>query len=234
MVETWNKLETGVLQEDTLLLKACKAGAYGNSFLYNGGGVYHAYFVYLCGNPNRTLFEEKPDLFYDKSLVCMSSDWEDFIRKQTTLDSILLRRLMVPLCKFSPKKLPMLPSGYRLTAFDADAFSIHPFRHGLFYDGYDDFSKRGSGAVVWYGNRIVASASSHLTLGNDVELDVTTDAEHRRKGLADHCVAAMLNNCAARGLTVHWDAKNTPSMNMALTHGFRLQQEYAVYILKHG
>ena len=105
MVETWTKLETGVLQEDTLLLKACKAGAYGNSFLYNGGGVYHAYFVYLCGNPNRTLFKEKPDLFYDKSLVCMSSDWEDFIRKQTTLDSILLRRLMGTIIQILAEKV---------------------------------------------------------------------------------------------------------------------------------
>ena len=85
---------------------------------------------------------------------------------------------------------------------------------------------------MWHGDRIVASASSHLTFENEVELDVTTDAEHRRKGLADHCVAAMMNDCAARGLTVHWDAKNTPSMNMAQSHGFVLQQEYAVYMLK--
>ena len=83
-----------------------------------------------------------------------------------------------------------------------------------------------------FGGRIVASASSHLTFGNEVELDVTTDAGHRGKGLADHCVAAMISDCAARGLTVHWDAKNTPAMNMALGHGFTLRQEYAVYVLK--
>lgn len=232
MIETWNKRESGVLKEETLLLRACKAGMYGNKFPYDGGGVYHAYFVYLCGKPSDTLFEEKPDLFYEKSLVCMSSEWEEYIRKQKSLNSILLRRQMIPLCKFSPKKLSMLPSGYQLATFDAEAFRLHPYGHGSIYGSYDDFAKCGSGAVVWHGGRIVASASSHLTLEKDVELDVTTDAEHRRRGLADHCVAAMINDCAARGLTVHWDAKNTPSMNMALSHGFRLQQEYAVYILK--
>ena len=30
MVEAWNKPESGVLQEETLLLRACKAGVYGN------------------------------------------------------------------------------------------------------------------------------------------------------------------------------------------------------------
>ena len=44
----------------------------------------------------------------------------------------------------------------------------------------------------------------------------------------------MLNDCTARGLTVHWDAQNTASANMATAHGFAEAQEYAVYVLKEG
>ena len=232
MVEVWNKNESGVLREETLLLRACRAGAYGNRIIYDNGGVYQAYFTYLCGQPDEALFEDEPELFFDKSLVCMSPEWEDFIRRQPALDAVLLRRLMKPLCKPSIKALSPLPEGYRLDPFDADAFRAHPYRHGLIYDSYESFLKHGSGAVVRYEDSIVASASSHLTFENHVELDVTTDAGHRQKGLADHCVAAMLNDCASRGLTVHWDAQNTPSMNMARGHGFALQQEFAVYRLK--
>ena len=232
MVEIWDREASGILRKEPLLLRACKACAYGNSMQYDGGAIYQAHFTYLCGIPNQTIYLENPELFLDKLLVCMSLDWENFIRKQQRLDQILLRRLMKPLCKASSKAMSALPSGYQLYAFDEDAFNVHPYGHGSVYRSFEDFSNRGSGAVVRYGDIIVASASSHLTFVSDVELDVTTDAEHRKKGLADHCVAAMINDCANRGLIVNWDAKNTPSMNMALSHGFELQQEYAVYVLK--
>lgn len=232
MVEIWNRKDSGILRKEPLLLRACKADAYGNSMQYDGGAIYQAHFTYLCGIPNRTIYLEKPELFFDKLLICLSPDWERFVREQHTLDQILLRRLMKPLCKATTKVLSALPSGYKLCSFDEDAFNEHPYGHGLVYESYEDFSNRGSGAVVRYGDKIVASASSHLTFGSDVELDVTTNEEHRRKGLADHCVAAMINDCAMRGLTVNWDAKNTPSMKMALSFGFEVQQEYAVYVLK--
>ena len=78
----------------------------------------------------------------------------------------------------------------------------------------------------------VAAASSFLSFGSEGELDVFTAPEHRRKGLADHCVAAMMDDCAARGLAVHWDAQNDMSAAMAQSHGFAEEQDYAVYVLK--
>ncbi len=232
MTETWNGKGSGVLREETLLLRACRAGAYGDRIRYGSGEIDEAHFTYLCGFPDRALFEGRPELFFGRLLVCTSPEWEAFIREQPALDAVLLRRLMKPVRGVSPKVLRDLPAGYTLCPFDEEAFRAHPYGHGTVYGSYEAFAERGAGAVVRCGGRIVASASSHLTFGNEVELDVTTDAGHRGKGLADHCVAAMIGDCAARGLTVHWDAKNTPSMNMALGHGFTLRQEYAVYVLK--
>lgn len=232
MTEKWNNQGSGVLREETLLLHACRAGVYGSRIPYASGEICQAYFTYLSGRPNGDLLKERPDLFNGRSLICLSLEWEDYIRTHPALDTILLRRLMKPRCAPSTKTLRPLPTGYRLCPFDEDAFLAHPYGHGSVYGSYEAFARRGSGAVVRYDGSIVASASSHLTLGNDVELDVTTDAGHRGKGLADHCVATMLNDCASRGLIVHWDAKNTPSMTMALQHGFTLQQAYAVYLLK--
>ena len=59
-----------------------------------------------------------------------------------------------------------------------------------------------------------------------------TSPDHRRKGLADRCVDLMMNDCASRGITVHWDAQNEPSTRMAVSHGFEIEQDYAVYLLK--
>ena len=124
MVEIWDREASGILRKEPLLLRACKACAYGNSMQYEGGAIYQAHFTYLCGIPNQTIYLENPELFLDKLLVCMSLDWENFIRKQQRLDQILLRRLMKPLCKASSKAMSALPSGYQLYAFDEDALML--------------------------------------------------------------------------------------------------------------
>ena len=83
-----------------------------------------------------------------------------------------------------------------------------------------------------FGEEIASSASTFLRFEKDIELDVSTDPGHRRQGLADHCVFQLLNDCAARGLTVHWDAQNEASRRMAETHGFQKLKDYAVYVLE--
>lgn len=231
-VEFWNGSESGVLRTPTLLLTACRAGLFGSRTEYSGGCVENALFTYLSGAPDRDFFRRNPELFVEKWLVCMSAEWEAFLREQPALNCVLLRRLMKPRREASTKTLKPLPDGYALSPFDIDAFSARPFGHGGNYRDFADFSARGSGAVVRFGGEIVASASSFLTVGKDVELDVSTSEAHRGKGLADHCVAAMLRDCAERGMTVHWDAQNAPSAGLAEGHGFEPEQEYAVYVLK--
>ena len=132
----------------------------------------------------------------------------------------------------SIKALTPLPPGSALSRFTPEIFAAHPFEHGANYRDYEDFSRRGSGMAVLREGVVVAAASSFLSFGSDVELDVFTAPEHRGKGLADHCVAAMMDDCAARGLTVHWDAQNAMSAAMAQSHGFAEEQDYAVYVLK--
>ncbi len=141
---------------------------------------------------------------------------------------------MEPMCRCSEKVLLPLSDGFALMPFDAEVFLCHPFGHGQNYPDYDGFSKRGSGFVIRYGNDVVSSASSFLTFENEIELDVSTLEPYRRRGLADHCVAALLNDCAERGILVHWDAQNAASAELALSHGFRKEAEYTVTILKHS
>lgn len=104
-----------------------------------------------------------------------------------------------------------------------------PFMHASTYPSYEDFQREASGAVVWYQDRIVSSASSFLSWGKQLELDVVTVKEHRRKGLAIACASAMLLDCRTRGLGVHWNAQNPASRSMAEKLGYRLDCTYQAY-----
>ncbi|MGN0563470.1 MAG: GNAT family N-acetyltransferase [Candidatus Heritagella sp.] len=231
-IALWNKKDSGVLLDSPLLLDACREKRFGTHIEFRGGAVDRALFTYLSGTPNELFFRSNPEWFYEQFLVCMSREWEVFLRAQPSLSLVMARQMMQPMCGVSKKALPPLPAGYKLGMFDLHTFEKHPFGHGANYKNFQAFAKDGSGAVVRYQNEIVASASSFLSFGQEVELDVFTDERHRRKGLADHCVAAMMEDCASRGLTIHWDAQNAASACMAKSHGFALKQEYAVYMLR--
>ena len=62
-----------------------------------------------------------------------------------------------------------------------------------------------------------------------LELDVVTAKEHRRKGLAIACASVLLLNCRTRGLSVHWDAQNPASRSMSEKLGYRLDCTYQAY-----
>ena len=138
---------------------------------------------------------------------------------------------MKPACCFSISDFPVIPDGYRLAGMDGNAFAEHPFSHGINYASWSAFQAEGSGAVVYCGQEIVAAASSFISLGREVELDVFTEEAHRGKHLASACVAWMLRNCMERGITVHWDAQNEASRFLAQKFGFETETEYPVYWL---
>lgn len=226
--EIWNKDGSGVLSVEPLILTACKEGKIGSVFSYPDGCIYKTVFTYLCGKPEEKFISENPDLIYNSRLVCMSSEWEEYIRKMP-VKFILRRELMKPLCADSGKKMKKLPEGYSIGAFTEEIFEKHPFDHGRGYADYKDFSERAAGAAVLFDGQVVSASSSFLTLGDHVELDVFTEPEHRGKGLADHCVFEMLRQSRSKGFTVHWDAQNPMSSKMAIGHGFVPETEYAVY-----
>ncbi len=229
--EIWNKDGSGVLAEEPLILTACKEGKLGTVLSYPGGAIYKTIFTYLCGKPDEQFLAENPDVIYNTRLVCMSSEWEEYIRK-LPIKFILRRELMAPLCSESKKVMRALPKGYSISSFTEEIFESHPFDHGRGYADYQDFSEKATGAVVLFDGKVVSASSSFLTFEDHVELDVFTDEEHRGKGLADHCVYEMIRQSHSKGLTVHWDAQNPMSAKMAIGHGFVPQAEYAVYWLE--
>ncbi len=169
--------------------------------------------------------------FRNRPLVCLTDAWETLIREQYPDAAIYRRTVMKPACRFIIPEIPELPEGYRLADMDEAAFEQHPFSHGEHYSGWAAFQAEGSGATAYYGEKIVAAASYFLSMKNEIELDVSTQEDHRGKKLATACIARMLQDCMKRGITAHWDAQNEVSRHLAEKFGFEAEQEYSVYWL---
>ena len=217
-----------------LLLRACQDNRFGTIHTYADGCIYEAYFIYLVGNVNNELIANFKSRWGDRTFVCLTSIWQKTL--VTMYPEIFCTRRSVMTNQFNSNNINglekitrLISADYQLRAFDEDAFKIKPFGFGSNYQSYEDFKLNGSGYVVWYNDEIVSSASSFLTYGNDVEMNLYTLPAHRRKGLGIACSAAMLINCIERQINVHWDAQNFASRNIAEKLGYKIQHVYNAY-----
>ena len=214
-----------------LLYQATMQGVFGKREQFSRGSITDALFVYLDGEPEPESVARVDSRFRNRPLVCLTDAWEEHIRAQYPDAAVYRRTMMKPACRFILPENTELPEGYLLAGMDEAAFEQHPFSHGEHYSGWAAFQAEGSGATAYYGEKIVAAASSFLSMKNEIELDVSTQEDHRGKKLATACIARMLQDCMKRGITVHWDAQNEISRHLAEKFGFEAEQEYSVYWL---
>ena len=211
-----------------LLYRAALQGVFGKQELYRRSSITDALFVYLDGEPEPESIAQVSFRFRDRPLVCLTKAWEEQIRARYPDAAVYRRTVMKPACRFAVPESTELPEGYRLAVMDKAAFEQHPFSHGENYPSWAAFQAEGSGAVVYHGEEIVSAASSFLSLGGEIELDVFTKESHRGKKLAAACISRMLQDCMERGITVHWDAQNDISRHLAEKFGFEAETEYSV------
>ena len=211
-----------------LLYRAALRGAFGRREQFSRSSITDALFVYLDGEPEEDSIGVVDSRFRNRPLVCLTKAWEEQIRARYPDVAVYRRTVMKPACRFTIPENTELPEGYRLAGMDEAAFAQHPFSHGENYPCWAAFQAEGSGAVVYHGGEIVSAASSFLSLGGEIELDVFTKESHRGKNLAAACISRMLQDCMERGITVHWDAQNDVSRHLAERFGFEAETEYSV------
>jgi len=214
-----------------LLYRAALQGRFGKRTEFGRGSITDALFVYLDGEPEPESIAAVDTRFRNRPLVCLTEAWKAAIEERYPDAAVYRRFQMKPSDRFILPEDPEIPEGYRLAGMDASAFAEHPFSHGENYPSWDAFREEGSGAVAYHGGEIAAAASSFLSLGGEVELDVSTKEEHRGRNLASACVCHMLRDCRRRGFTVHWDAQNEISLHLAEKFGFAAETAYSVYWL---
>ncbi len=220
---------------DALLLRACKAGAYGDLRVDDSGYIAVAGFCYCFGRPNAKLWSYLQNNYRSRVVVPMSEDWRRALEEHSPEYAQMRRWAMQPTQKLRDTKHLMemeaqLPKGYVLSSMCAADVSRNPFGHGRQYKTPELFEREGVGCAVRLNEEIVSAASSFITYKNEIEVDVSTVRAHQRKGLARSCTAGLMRLCALKGLQPHWDAQNEASLNLAKELGYEVDCEYTVFV----
>lgn len=130
-----------------------------------------------------------------------------------------------------------LPSGFELVPFDE-----HIYHQAMAeewskefcetFASADDYLKRGFGYAALKDGRLAAGASTMTVYDGGIEIQVATDENFRRLGLAMPCAASLVRECAKRKIRPCWDAANLISKKMALKLGYEYKGDYNTIHMK--
>lgn len=95
-----------------------------------------------------------------------------------------------------------------------------------------DFVRRGIGFLaIDPTGKPAAGASSYSIYQNGIEIEVDTNENYRRKGLALAVCARLILTCLDKGLSPSWDAANLASVALAEKLGYQPGHHYEVFYL---
>lgn len=100
------------------------------------------------------------------------------------------------------------------------------------YDTYEKYRELGLGAVILEAGKPVSGASSYSRYRDGIEIEIDTEKNHRRQGLASVCGAKLILECLDRGLYPSWDAQNLWSVALAEKLGYHYSHAYPAYEIR--
>jgi len=134
--------------------------------------------------------------------------------------------------------LSTLPEGYELKRMNESLVNedslqeLSPEFTGQF-DSAQDFLKRGLGFCIVHKGKVVSGASSFSIYDNGLEIEVATDADHKKMGLATVVSSALILDCIDKGIYPSWDAANPESLNLGKKLGYVLKRPYETYYINY-
>lgn len=97
------------------------------------------------------------------------------------------------------------------------------------FESTADFLDRGIGYTMLEDDKLVGAACSSLVCSRGIEVSLFVDEPFRRRGIATALSAALLLECARRGMRPNWDAANKESCVIAEMLGYRPLGSYDSY-----
>jgi GNAT superfamily N-acetyltransferase len=199
-------------------------------------------FCFLAGEPSRVLAAYKPESVPQDFMIMVPKNeaWGQVIQDcwGEKAKEITRYALKKDPNAFDRKRLLTMtlgiPDGYEIKSIDKalyqkcrnEAWSRDLVKQ---YPDFGEYERLGLGFAVLYGGEIVAGASSYSSYQEGIEIEIDTRRNHRRKGLARACAAALILECQRRGLYPSWDAHNSESLALAEQLGYRLAHPYTAY-----
>lgn len=162
------------------------------------------------------------ELFADKDIM---QEEEYHFRKSDKVDVDVSLGGEYEICKVTPDFLKEINSG----KFRNPSFLTNRLLDS--WASYEVFHERSIAFVAVSGNEI-ASVMVGTSRHNDIlPIDIETEENHRRKGLALCLTENFVNECVERGLTAQWNCveSNGPSIGTAKKAGFELIRKKPFY-----
>ena len=200
-------------------------------------------FTFYAGDPNVKETEELLRNIPERILVIVNSEeWKKRLETfyERKIDKFLRYKFKRNSKVFNRPKLQSfvstLPKGYELRRID-EHIANNPTLHNLSEDfigqfqSVEDYINRGVGYSILYNGEVVCGASSYSIYDDGIEIEVATDHNHRRKGLATVVCAALILDCLEKGIYPNWDAANTTSAKLAEKLGYDFDKAYDTYFV---
>ncbi|HDR7646832.1 GNAT family N-acetyltransferase [Bacillus mycoides] len=202
-------------------------------------------FTFYAGDPNAKETEELLRNIPERILVIVNSDqWKKRLETfhERKIDKFLRYKFKRNTEVFNHSKLQSfitaLPKGYELRKID-EHIANNPTLHNVSEDftsqfrSIDDYVNRGIGYSILYNGEVVCGASSYSIYNDGIEIEVATDLDHRRKGLATVVCATLILDCLEKGRYPNWDAANSTSVKLAEKLGYVFDKAYDTYFVNN-
>lgn len=229
------------------LIWSCMQGCMGRAYADNSTNPKSAQivigdFCFFAGEANKELTLNKPDDFKSNFIIMIpqNDEWSKFIEQTYKESATKVYRYAIKKERdvFDIKKLKKIVEDikkpFSIQMIDKDIFDqiiSNPWSKDLCsqFNDYDDYKKRGIGAVILEDEIVVSGASSYTVYNEGIEIEIDTRKEYRRKGLALACGAKLILECLNKGLYPSWDAQNKDSVALAEKLGYHFEKEYVAY-----
>ncbi|REB11568.1 GNAT family N-acetyltransferase [Sporosarcina sp. BI001-red] len=131
-----------------------------------------------------------------------------------------------------------LPEDYEIKKVDhhiANAPSFNELSEDFVsqFESIDDFINRGVGYAILHEDEVVAAATSFSIYDDGIEIEIATNPEYRRKGLATIVASALILDCLDNGKYPSWDGANSESVELAKKLGYMFKESYDTYFINH-
>lgn len=196
-------------------------------------------FIFLAGKPNAELvaFIVNQDDSDFMIIVPQNDDWTNIVTQLCKDNCKIVTRYAI---KKEPgifdrdkleKAAASLPDGYELCMIDERLYNMcksEEWSADLVaqFPDYEDYRRLGLGTVILKNDSVVSGASSYSRYRNGIEIEIDTQKDYRRKGLAYICGAKLILECLERNLYPSWDAQNKASVALAEKLGYRYSHSY--------
>lgn len=199
-------------------------------------------FCFLAGQPSRSLAAYKPEECRQNFIIMIPQNeaWSQVIEAcwKEKAKKVVRYAVQKDPKSFDKAKLKEMaagiPEGYEIKPIDEELYELCREMEWsrdlvLQYPDYAEYKRLGIGFGILKDGRLAAGASSYASYKEGIEIQIDTKMEHRRKGLARACGAALILECLKRGLYPSWDAQNRESLSLAGQLGYHPSHSYPAY-----